>query len=82
MNQAPRLFGLLSLVFLVLAGCAELGQMGFPGDYGNWGGNDVFGEVRYIDSRNRQIELSTDAGRAIMSRRVRNKIATDDTSRI
>lgn len=61
--QAPRLFGLLSLVFLALAGCAELGQMGFPGDYGNWGGSDVVGEVRYIDSRNRQIELSTDAGR-------------------
>ena len=68
MQQAPRLFGLLSLVFLVLAGCAELGQIGFPGDYGNWGGSDVVGEVRYIDSRNRQIELSTDAGRKFLVR--------------
>ncbi|HXV81599.1 MAG TPA: hypothetical protein VEG60_17100 [Candidatus Binatia bacterium] len=68
MQQAPRLFGLLSLVFLVLAGCAELGQMGFPGDYGNWGGSDVVGEVRYVDSRNRQIELSTDAGRQFLVR--------------
>jgi hypothetical protein len=68
MKQAPRLFGFLSLAFLVLAGCAELGQIGFPGDYGNWGGSELVGEVRSIDSRARQIELNTDAGRRFLVR--------------
>jgi hypothetical protein len=51
---------------LVLTGCAELGQIGFPGDYGNWGGGDLVGEVRDVDTRARQIELSTDAGRRFL----------------
>ena len=68
MEQAPRLFRLLCLAFFVLAGCAELGQIGFPGDYGNWGGSELVGEVRDVDTRARQIELSTDAGRKFLVR--------------
>jgi hypothetical protein len=51
-----------------LSGCTELGQIGFPGDYGNWGGSDLVGEVRDVDTRARQIELSTDAGRKFLVR--------------
>jgi hypothetical protein len=51
-----------------LTGCAELGQIGFPGDYGNWGGSDLVGEVRDVDTRARQIELTTDAGRRFLVR--------------
>ena len=51
---------------LVLTGCAELSQIGFPGDYGDWGGSDLVGEVRDVDTRAREIELSTDAGRRFL----------------
>jgi hypothetical protein len=68
MKQALRFFGLLSLTFLVLAGCAELSQLGSLGDYGNWGGSDLVGEVRAIDTRARQIDLTTDTGRRFLVR--------------
>jgi hypothetical protein len=68
MKLTKRVLGFLSWSFLFLAGCSELGQLGFPGDYGNWGGSDLVGEVRDIDTRARQIELSTDAGRKFLVR--------------
>jgi Domain of unknown function (DUF5666) len=66
MKRTIRVLGFLSWSFLFLTGCSELGQIGFPGDYGHWGGSDLVGEVRYIDTRARQIELSTDAGRKFL----------------
>ena len=66
MKLTMRVLGFLSWTFLLLSGCSELGQIGFPGDYGNWGGSDLVGEVRDVDTRARQIELSTDAGRKFL----------------
>ena len=66
MKLTMRVLGFLSWTFLFLPGCAELSQIGFPGDYGNWGGSDLVGEVREVDTRARQIELSTDAGRRFL----------------
>src|SRR5215475_3779032 len=66
MKRTIPIFAFLSWSLLVLTGCAELSQIGFPGDYGNWGGNDLVGEVRDVDTRARQIELSTDAGRRFL----------------
>ncbi len=68
MKLSMRVLGLLSWSFLLLSGCAELSQIGFPGDYGNWGGSDLVGEVRDVDTRAHQIELSTDAGRKFLVR--------------
>jgi hypothetical protein len=68
MKLNMRVLGLFSWSLLVLSGCTELGQIGFPGDYGNWGGSDLVGEVRDVDTRARQIELSTDAGRKFLVR--------------
>jgi hypothetical protein len=68
MKLTMRVLGFLSWTFLLLSGCSELGQIGFPGDYGNWGGSDLVGEVRDVDTRAHQIELSTDAGRKFLVR--------------
>ena len=68
MKPSMRVLGFLSWTFLLLSGCSELGQIGFPADYGNWGGSDLVGEVRDVDTRARQIELSTDAGRKFLVR--------------
>jgi hypothetical protein len=68
MKLARRLFGFLSLIILFLTGCAELGQLGGLGDYGNWGGSEVVGEVRSIDTRGRQIDLTNEAGRRFLVR--------------
>jgi hypothetical protein len=57
---------ILGLLVWSLTGCAELGQIGLPGDYGSWGGGNIVGEVRDVDTRARQIELSTDAGRRFL----------------
>ena len=48
-------------IFLV-AGCHELGHVDGLGDYGTQS-NEVVGEVQNIDTRSRQIEIRTDAGR-------------------
>lgn len=66
MKVTVRVLAFLSWGLLVLTGCAELGQIGFPGDYGTWGGSDLVGEVRDVDTRARQIELSTDTGRRFL----------------
>jgi hypothetical protein len=62
MRLANRLFGFLSLATLALTGCHELGHIDGVGDYGSTGG-DVVGEVEYVDTRAREIEVRTDAGR-------------------
>jgi hypothetical protein len=64
MKLAARLFGLLALGVLGLTGCHELGHVDGLGGYGDPDGNLV-GEVRYVDSRARQIELRTESGRAL-----------------
>src|SRR5216117_2881261 len=63
MKLMASLFGFLALVLLGLTGCHELGHIDGPGDYGGISGNDLVGEVRNVDTRARQIELRTDAGR-------------------
>jgi hypothetical protein len=68
MKLSMGVLGFLSSGFLFLAGCAELGQLGNLGDYGNWGGSELAGEVRAIDTRARQIDLSTDNGRRFLVR--------------
>ena len=66
MKLTMRVLGFLSWTFLILSGCSELGQIGLPGDYSNLGGSDLVGEVRDVDTRARQIELSTDTGRKFL----------------
>jgi hypothetical protein len=68
LTMAMGVLGFLSSGFLFLAGCAELGQLGGLGDYGNWGGSELVGEVRGIDTRARQIDLTTDNGRRFLVR--------------
>src|SRR4029450_3488554 len=68
MKLSMRVLRLLSWSLLLLSGCAEWSQIGLPGDYGNCGGSDLVGEVRDVDTRARQIELSTDAGRKFLVR--------------
>lgn len=60
MNIRRYLLAIMSIA--LLSGCLDLGQIGGPGDYGTVGG-DLNGEIRAVDSRNREIELRTDAGR-------------------
>jgi hypothetical protein len=65
MERATRYWGLLVFAALAFAGCHELGHIDGMGDYG--GGTsydrDVVGEVDYVDTRAREIEVRTDAGR-------------------
>ena len=68
MKLTMRVAEIFCWSFLLFSGCSELGQIGFPGDYGNQGGSDLVGEVRDVDTRARQIELSTDAGRKFIVR--------------
>jgi hypothetical protein len=65
MKGAATVFAFLALAVLTLAGCHELGHIDGIGGYGTPGGNDLIGEVSYIDTRARQIELRTDAGRTL-----------------
>ena len=57
----------------VFAGCPALEQLGGPGGLGGYGGtgtngNDVIGEVEYVDQRAREIEIQTDRGRTAIVR--------------
>jgi len=72
MKHMPRIFAFLAFAVLALAGCHELGQADGPGDYGSLGENDLIGEVRRVDTRNRQIELRSDSGRNLQVRYDRN----------
>lgn len=60
MKNAARITGILLMSIFALAGCHELGHVDGPGDYS--GTDNLIGEVRRIDARNREIELPTDAG--------------------
>ena len=76
MKLMASLFGFLALVVLLgLTSCHELGHIDGPGDYGGISGNDLVGEVRNVDTRARQIELRTDAGR-------RELVRYDNTTRV
>ncbi|HEU4344923.1 MAG TPA: hypothetical protein VFU31_25520 [Candidatus Binatia bacterium] len=54
--------GFFLLAVLGLAGCHELGHVDGLGDYGNAGG-ELAGEIAYVDTRAREIELRADSGR-------------------
>ena len=62
MKLATRLLGVLFLAVATLAGCHELGHIDGIGDYGGIGSGDVVGEIQYVDTRAREIEIRTDAG--------------------
>jgi hypothetical protein len=64
MKTVARAFGMLLLGLFTLAGCHELGHIGDSGDYGRTN-NNIVGEVRRIDTRNREIQLRTDGGRNV-----------------
>lgn len=66
MKLSKGILGLLIWGLVFLSGCAELGQIALPGDYGSLGGSNIVGEVREVDTRTRQIELGTDAGRRFL----------------
>lgn len=66
MKSASRVFAMRAFAFLVFAGCHEPGHVDGPGDYGS--GNDVMGEVRYVDARAREIELRSESGRTVIVR--------------
>jgi hypothetical protein len=66
MKMVARVFGFLTFTLLVFAGCHEPGHVDGPGDYGS--GNDVMGEVRYVDARAREIELRSESGRTVIVR--------------
>jgi Domain of unknown function (DUF5666) len=72
MKQMPRIFGFLAFAVLTLAGCQDLGQVGGPGGYGSLGGSELIGEVRRVNTRDRQIELRSDSGRNLQVRYDRN----------
>jgi hypothetical protein len=63
MKTALRLLGVLSLATLTFIGCHELGHVDGLGDYGGFGSSDVVGEVDYVDTQAREIEVRTDSGR-------------------
>jgi len=62
MRNLMRFLGLIFIALLALAGYHELGHMDGPEDYGTIGG-DLVGEVRTVDTREREIEIRTEAGR-------------------
>ena len=63
MKIAARIFGFLAVALLALAGCHEPGHVDGLGDYGS--GNDVIGEVRYVNTRAREIEVRSESGRTV-----------------
>lgn len=50
------------LAVLPVTGCEDLGSLGDPGGYGT-PTSDMVGEVQFVDTGRRQIEVRTDAGR-------------------
>ena len=62
MKLVTRLFGFFALAALALAGCHEFGHVDGMGDYGG-SSSDIVGEVQYVDTRAREIEIRTDSGR-------------------
>ena len=76
MRLTVNVISFFSLALLGFAGCHELGHVDGPGDYGGiFGNNDLVGEVRNVDTRAREIELRTEAGR-------RESVRYDDNTRV
>lgn len=65
MKHPSRFLGFLTFALLALVGCQDVGYMNGPGDYGGSGRNDLVGEVRRVDTRNRLIEIRSESGRNI-----------------
>lgn len=65
MKRAAGFLGIIFVAALAFAGCHELGHIEGMGDYGGGTAQDseVVGEVEYVDTRAREIEVRTDAGR-------------------
>ena len=61
MKTRKRIFGILVLAAVALTGCDELARVGDLGNYGSLG-SDLVGEVEYVDTRAREIEIRTDSG--------------------
>ena len=57
----------LTLTYLTLAGCHQLGHLDGLSDWIN-PNNDVVGEVQFVDARTREIEIRDDSGRTITMR--------------
>jgi hypothetical protein len=70
MKLVTRFLGIFFLSALAFAGCHELGHIDGIGDYGGTTNTnrDVVGEVQYVDSRAREIEVRTDGGRTAVLR--------------
>lgn len=70
MKMATRFLGLFLFSALAFAGCHELGHIDGMGDYGGTQtqGRDIVGEVEYVDTRAREIEIRTDDRRTIAVR--------------
>ena len=62
MKSLLSILSYLVFALLTTPGCAELAQLDIPGDTGAATAN-VLGEIRNVDSRSRQIEIHSDAGR-------------------
>src|ERR1051325_7150852 len=60
MKTRKRIFGILVLA-VALTGCDELARVGDLGNYGSLG-SDLVGEVEYVDTRAREVEIRTDSG--------------------
>jgi hypothetical protein len=67
MKIRGRVVALLTLVYLTLAGCYDLGSIDGLGDWIN-SNNDVVGEVQFVDPRTREIEILDDSGRTVTVR--------------
>ena len=62
MGTAARRRAVLIMSLFALAGCHELGHVDSPGDYGSTG-DHLVGEVRFVDTRDREIDIRSDGGR-------------------
>jgi exosome complex RNA-binding protein Csl4 len=62
MRIKKPIWALLSLALLAFTGCPALGPLESPGGLGS-SGSDVVGEVQFVDSRARELEIRTDSGR-------------------
>ncbi len=67
MQIKGRLIALLALIYPILAGCHPLSHIG---DLGYWinTNSDVVGEVQFVDTRTREIEVRVNSGRTVAVR--------------
>lgn len=62
MRITKPIWALLSLALLAFTGCPALGPLESPGGVGG-AGNDIVGEVQFIDNRARELEIRSESGR-------------------